>query len=504
MTVNEYGDYTKDRVGWFFGMTGPQLATVTVAGLPLLLAIGVQRWGTAVVLAAGWVVILALVVVPVHGRSATQWFGALVTHTVARGAGWSAFRSKVAVGEPVVPDDADLPGILAGIQVHDGPPRSARMTRVAVIQDHTAQTWAATARIVHPGIGTAEARERNRMGEGLSQLLEVLARTELARMVVVQIRTVPDDGAERAQWVAANRRPDGPALSRKVNDDLAVTLTSAAVRTEAFVTVVVPESSLAKPARQSGGGLDGRARVLYGQLGEVEAHLLGAVGCSRVEWLDSQTLAAAVRTGFAPGDRAGLVAAAAELTGDPGAATTVPWAAAGPGSAAAPVRWYEHDAWRSVSATIVLPDRGAILGALAPVLVPGSPGERRSYTVFFPVVSDRKASRSTASAEISAATGSELRRRTGRIARARQQHNEQQTQAVDTKLARGRSLVRPAAAASVTVPASWPIEEYGRHLESSIRRAGFTPHRLDLAADSGFIASTIPLGVGLKMDRGSR
>jgi len=46
---------------------------------------------------------------------------------------------------------------------------------------------------------------------------------ELARMIVIQIRTVPDDGAERAQWVAANRRADGPALSRKVNDDLAVT-----------------------------------------------------------------------------------------------------------------------------------------------------------------------------------------------------------------------------------------------------------------------------------------
>ena len=57
--------------------------------------------------------------------------------------------------------------------------------------------------------------------------------------------------------------------------------------------------------------------------------------------------------------------------------------------------------------------------------------------------------------------------------------------------------------ASVTVPAFWPTEEFGRSLESSIRRAGFTPHRLDLAADSGFIAATIPLGVGLR-PRGTR
>src|SRR6478736_1349159 len=148
---SEYADYTKDRVGFFFGMTGPQLATVMAAGVPLLIAVG----------------------------------------------------------------------------VHDGPPRGARLTRVALIQDHAAQTWAATARIVHPGIGIAEGRERDRMGEGLAQLQEVLARTDLARMLVIQVRTVPDDGAERAQWVAKNRRADSPALSRRVNDDLAVSLTAA-------------------------------------------------------------------------------------------------------------------------------------------------------------------------------------------------------------------------------------------------------------------------------------
>ena len=202
----EYADYTKDRLGFFFGMTGPQLVTVMMAGVPLLIAVGVQRWAFAGLSLLGFAAVVLLVVVPVRGRSATQWVGALVAHTLGRGMGWSAFRGKVAVGEPAAPDDADLPGILSALQVHDGPPRGARLTRVALIQDHAAQTWAATARIVHPGIGIAEGRERDRMGEGLSQLIEVLARTDLARMLVVQVRTVPDDGAERAQWVARNRR----------------------------------------------------------------------------------------------------------------------------------------------------------------------------------------------------------------------------------------------------------------------------------------------------------
>ena len=331
--TTEYADYTRDRVGWFFGMTGPQLATVTVAGMPLLLAVGVQQWALAGLCLLGWVGALMLVLIPVRGRSATQWFGALVTHAVGRVAGWSAFRGKVSVGESPEPDDADLPGILSAIQVHDGPPRGARMTRVAVIQDHAAQTWAATARVVHPGLGSVEGPARHRMGEGLSQLLEVLARTDLARMLVLQVRTVPDDGAERTQWVAAHRRAEGPALSRRVNDDLAVTLTSASVRTEAFVTVVVAENVLAKPARQSGGGLEGRARALYGLLAEVEAHLLGSVGCASVTWLDTTALAAAVRTGFAPGDRAALVQAATDAADAADGSTitaSVPWALAGP------------------------------------------------------------------------------------------------------------------------------------------------------------------------------
>ena len=89
---------------------------------------------------------------------------------------------------------------------------------------------------------------------------------------------------------------------------------------------------MARSARQAGRGLTGRARVLYGLLGEVEAHLLGAVRCSSVDWLDSQALAAAVRTGFAPGDRAVLVQAAADAAAYPGTQTGVPWAVAGPGS----------------------------------------------------------------------------------------------------------------------------------------------------------------------------
>ena len=34
-----YSDYSSDRIGWFFGLTGPQLLTLTVTSIPVFWAI---------------------------------------------------------------------------------------------------------------------------------------------------------------------------------------------------------------------------------------------------------------------------------------------------------------------------------------------------------------------------------------------------------------------------------------------------------------------------------
>src|SRR5450631_2932700 len=335
-------------------------------------------------------------------------------------------------------------------------------------------------------------------------LQDIASRTELIDLLAISVRTVPDDGEQRAAWASAHRRQEGPALARKVNAQLTQMLTPAAVRTEAFVTIVVAEDKIAKPAREAGGGLDGRARVLGGAMGEVESRLRAAMGCTEVTWLDSPALAVAIRTGFAPGERASLIAADVAARQDPAVATAVPLAAAGPTRAAAEMRHYNHDAWTSVTDTILLPERGAILGALAPVLAPTTPGERRALTVFYPAMGQGRADRLAQRAQMSAITGGELRRATGAVARAKQRRAQARALGLDEKLAKGRALVRPCAAATVTVPNTWPVSEFGRRLDASIRVPGFIPLRLDLAQDSGFAAGAIPLGVGLPRTRGRR
>ena len=381
--MTTYADYQRDRIGWFFGLSGGQLMFLAMVSLPAFWAISRGAWFSALLFALVWLFVLAMTVIPVRGRSATGWVFASTMYAVGGLLGWTSFRAKATQGRADDLESPDLPGVLQGIQIHDGPPHGSQLQRVAIIQDHATKTWAVTAAIVHPGIGMKDIEERDRYGEGLAGLIEVAGRTEKIDEVLFMVRTVPEDGAERDLWVNQHRRTNAPALSDLVNGDLAQGLTRASVRTETFVTIVVPEARIARSAKESGGGLEGRCREIYLLMAEVEAQLRGPLGTTSVRWLTSPELALASRTGFAPGDRAGIVEALALRAKDAGVNADVPWAMAGPSGADTTVRHYRHDAWNSISATIKLPTRGAVMGALAPILTPSESGERRSFVVAY-------------------------------------------------------------------------------------------------------------------------
>ena len=500
-----YGDWAKDRQGWLFGLSGPAAVTVLVAGLPALLAMGAHRWLFVLGWLPVWAIVSVGVCVPVRGRPAARWVLDATYRAVGTVAGWSSWQSRAVAGDLAEPAQADLPGVLAGIRTHDGPPFGPLLHRPALVQDSIARSWAAVARISHPGIGLAEQWTRQRMASGLSELLEGAASGELVSVVAVQIRTVPDDGAERAAWQARHVRRTAPKLALQVTEELGGAVVQAGVRHEAFVTVVVPEARIARQAKEAGGGVDGRARVLHAVMRELEVRLLGAVGCQSVTWLDTPALATAIRTGFAPGDRAALVEAALAAADDPNLAGELPMAAAGPTSAPAPdARHYVHDAWSTATCTVLLPDQGAIMGALAPVFAPTAAGERRSVTLFLGPVSRAKADKMVGRDSMSAGTAAEMRARMGFRSRAVHRRDEQRVLSADHRLAAGKALVRVAVAAAVTVPSDWPVSDFGRRLESSIRGAGFVPLRLDLAQDTGFAAACIPLGIGLPRRRDTR
>jgi hypothetical protein len=90
-----------------------------------------------------------------------------------------------------------------------------------------------------------------------------------------------------------------------------------------------------------------------------------------------------------------------------------------------------------------------------------------------------------------------MRGKLGMRERTKQRIEKDKARGFDAKLARGNSLTRPYAIATVTVPKTQRIADFGRLLDSSIRLAGFAPMRLDIAHDVAFAASVVPLGVGL-------
>jgi len=498
-----YGGWSRDREGWFLGLPGGTVIAIAVGGLPELAAVGAHTWLFAVAWLPVWSLVIVLAVVPVRGRPAARWGLDSLHRAVGVALGWADFQSRAAAGTATDLTEADLPGVLSGVRTHDGPPTGPVLSRPAIVVDNRARTWAVVAKLTHPGIGLAEGPARARMGAGLAGLLEGAATSELVSVIALQVRTVPDDGAERHGWQQRHLRPDAPLLALTVNGQLAAMMTQAGVRHEAFLTVVVPESRIARQAKEAGGGVDGRARVLYGVMNEVEAGLLGAVGASGVTWLDTPALAAAVRTGFAPGDRAVLTAAQLAVQDDPAVAAALPMAAAGPTSAPNPeVRHYAHDAWDTVTCTVLLPDKGAVMGALAPVLTPTTPGERRCVTVFYEPISHNKADRIVGGAAMNSDLAAEVRRKTGFAQRAAHRRDAARVAGQDLRLADGNALVRVAVAAAVTVPNTWSITDYGRRLESTITEAGFKPLRLDLAQDAGMAAACIPLGIGLPRRRG--
>jgi hypothetical protein len=80
-------------------------------------------------------------------------------------AGRTRIRAGAARGQAADLDEADLPGVLGAVQIHDGPPTGPTQTRIAIIQNHATKTWAVTATVIHPGIGMADVDDTDGYSE---------------------------------------------------------------------------------------------------------------------------------------------------------------------------------------------------------------------------------------------------------------------------------------------------------------------------------------------------
>lgn len=500
MSVPVFRNFAGRPPGWVLGLGPFQLALLAAGSLPVWAALGGGRWTAAGMFLLLWLLTAALVSVPVAGRSVFGWVWAAAGFSIATITGWGTFTSRAETGRLRDLADPDLPGVLRPLQIIEGPASGQGQERIAIIKNPAARTWTITAQFGHEGLQLADADRWWRAAAGLGELLDAACQAELVSQVHLLVRATPDDAAEREGWLRQHLAPDAPATSVATNIEL-LRWARAGTRYDYYLSLVVPDARLAKQARRAGGRLQGRLQALAGLAAEFGPALAHTIGARDVAWLTSPQLAAVVRTGFAPDDYAGLVHAAAEHTSRPEVVADVPWALAGPSHASPAVRYWRHDAWCSVSATLKLPDKGAPMGALPQVLDCTDPQERRSLLVVFPIDdqigADRKASRQ----EFTASLGQGLRDRFGIRTSTRDLNHQTHLDRIEANLARGATLIHPYAVACTTIPTTCPIGEYGRRLDASIRRAGFAPQRLDMAQDVGFAAATLPLGISLGTGR---
>lgn len=500
-----YEGWRRERLGAFAGLTGGQVLLVAVFVLPPLVAMGRSSWGQVAQLVPLSAVGAALVVVPVRGRPAFRWIFDLTLFHVGAAFGWSGWRSRAATGAatPSELERTDLPGVIAGLRTHAGPPFGPTQTRVCLIQDPVAGRWSVTARLMHSGVAAADAPTRDAFATALGNLLAAVADTGHIDGLSLMIRTIPDDGAERAAWVADHEVHDLADVVTAAGRELESSVVSASVRHEMFLTVRMSETKIRRAARDAGGGAAGRATVMYRYLTELE-HGFRSIGASDVLWLDSAELATAIRTGYNLSEGAGVARAAHAHRRSAAVRTGTPMGAAGPAIAPPPAaRSYSHDAFTTVSYALLLPKRPTTVGALSRVLAPASVGERRCLALHYEPLpagkADRQIDRDTWSAEMAVDIKAKRGFRVPRRDRKRLAEVAEQ----ESHLARGHSLVRVAGAAAVTVAEGAGIDDAAASFEGSARAAGYQLLRLDLAQDSGFVAAVLPLGVGLP-GRGDR
>ncbi|UJW32548.1 hypothetical protein L3Q67_01795 [Saccharothrix sp. AJ9571] len=498
LNVRIYRGLTRrERAGWILGLTPLQAGCCVALALPVLLALSSGAVTTALTLAGAHSVIAALIVLPVRGRPGILWLWHLALFQVGATFGWSRWQAQATSDASADPGKPDLPGVLQRLHLPDGPPLRDQ-GRVCLIHDTAEGRWGATARLAHTGVGMLSDTQCEALATRLGNLLLSLGHRGVVDRLSLLVRTVPDDGQEYAAWRQRHRSGDAPDLAQRVAAELDRTIGAASVRHETYVTVSGTEDALRKPAAAAGGGVDGRAAVLYRVLDGLDDGLR-SLGAHRVTWLSGSELAVAVRTGFNP-----AAASTLEAQRHRRGAAALPWAAAGPVHAPAPQRrFYLHDGFASVAYSVLMPEIGTTFGSLAGLLAVREPGERRSLAIHYEIMSHRKARTAVRGNRFRTGVVRDWKASRGFNRNAMEARESSGARAQERAVAAGHSLVRVAVVSAVTVPAEWNIEDVAARVETDVADR-FRLLRLELAQDTAFVAATLPLGIALPRLRGGR
>lgn len=502
--VRLYTGSRRERIGVVAGLPMGTMLAMLLIELPAVLAFSQGRYLLGGVWTAIWLVAVLLVAVPLRGRSAWTWMWQMLAWLVGRATGMSAWVSRASEGDVNADnvDELDLPGALQHVELVDGPPLPAiGLRQPCILHDkRDGGSWRMVARLQHPGISMVSTERLDGQASALGDLLASLATSGVVRRLSIYSRAEPGDGVERQAWLSTHLSDQVPADMRTSALSLEQQVRASSITSEVFAVIEVGEGRIRREARAAGGGVEGRARVIYRHLGEVTQGLVGA-GVTTVGWLSTHELVEAIRSGYEPSVRDELARARLAGRTNPEVDASIAVAAAGPARAKGDVSVYRHGNYVSKSFTVVPPKRGTTVGSLAPLLTPSGPGERRTVAIHYepkpPASAQRQVEREVNEAEMA----TETRARMGLRVRIRDRRNAQQIEHQEKVVSAGHTLVRHALVASVTVPVTMDISDHAAAMSASARAVQFELYPLDACQDTGFVAATLPVGVGLPRRR---
>ena len=482
-----------ERRGILAGLRSDQLVILGVAGVSVAASLRVAPTGTSVPLTIALSLVAAVsAFVPIQGRTAGEWAPVLARWFVS-----NLMGRRFVVSQPVwgfvVGDDAqpEMPRSLRGVTILAHPVPGSDVA-LGVVKDRRAGTFTGILSVKGRSFALLDGLEKERRLSAWAGILAGLARDSgvVHRLQWVE-RAVPDPGDELGAYLKDNISVPIDSLIARSYLEVVDAAGPVTQHHETFVALQIDASRSGRAIKAAGGGDDGACEVLRRELTALATKLTASEVA--VEGALTPRLAArAIRTGFEPSSRPGLVGISARSTERVG--TSV--ANAGPMSAEASWSAYRsNDAWHRTYWIAEWPRVDADPDFLAPLLLRTE--RTRTVSLTMEPIGPLKAIRAVESARTSAAADEELRRRAGFVTTTRRAREQDALAAHERDLSDGHAFYRFAGFVTVTAFDEAELDSACGEIEEAAGRSFLDLRALNGQQDIAFTYS-LPLGRGLR------
>jgi hypothetical protein len=477
----------RDRRALLMGLRLPQLLLLGGGAVTLLVGLlSPFRYGGLFGVAT-FAVLALIAIFPVQGRPVIDWVRPIANYVHGRVTGQGTYLGgPQAMHAPVEgPGDLVLPGSAGRIRVRSF---DAPRGEVAVVRQGS--RWTAILEVTAPAYPLADRSTQQERVAAWGSLLAQLGQ-EGTRLAAVQWleRTIPDSGRGLEDWWRA--KGDHRSPSAADYEQLIAEAGPAGTRHETFVVISIDERRCRRAIRAAGGGPNGTAKVLVGELTWIET-ALRRCAVTVVGWLGPRDLGRLVRTQYDPVSTAGIDRRAGGHLG-----RGVHLRAAGPMAAQSRFSHYRTDTgYHAVYWVAAWPRMEVQAAWLYPLLVLG--GVRRTISVTAEPIAPSQSFREVRSAKVQKITEQAQREKLGQIETALDDEEHAALLRRERELVHGHVEYRFTGYVTVTAATEAELEDACAQIEQAAVRSVLEVRRVYGEQDQAFVAGALPLARGVR------